>query len=216
MKTVEQHNDGYIKQMLDLYDQQTKLWGNGLYAPKFISTNYTLLNLVDIKINPDTKIYHDSLKHYLDAYYQTYINKVGMDKLDLCIAGMFIRLISYAKIKDERLDGLIDLVFEHKMSDGGFNCAWFRKPYPKISSVHTTMNVLEGFSEYLKKDYTYRKEDVSNALKSGVNVLLERNLVYKKGTNIPIHKEMLNHHYPPRWKYDYLRVLEFLAKEKVK
>ena len=36
-----------------------------------------------------------------------------------------------------------------------------------------------------------------------------------KHTLIPLHPSMAEHHYPPRWKYDYLRMLEFLAKERV-
>lgn len=98
------------------------------------------------------------------------------------------------------------------MSDGGWNCMLLRSGNPKISSVHTTLSVLEGLDMYEKSNQSYRMKAVKTNIDSGIRCLLERKLIYVKGTNKPINTHVAGHHYPPRWKYDYLRVLEFLAK----
>lgn len=207
-------NQGFIQRYLACYDPKTKLWGNGYYGPKWISTHYTLLDLVTMEIVPDTLEYQESLSHYLDHYWEVDIDVVGIKRLDLCIAGMFIRFLAYGRIQDKRLKQLIDFVLETRMPDGGWNCAWFRHPYPKISSVHTTINVLEGLSEYLQQGYSEKSIEVELAIEHGIQVLLDRQLIYQKHTTIPIHPHMAEHHFPTRWKYDYLRILEFLAKER--
>ena len=204
---------GLIAKYLELLDPVTLQWGNGYYGPKWISTNYTLLELKYMEISPNHPLYQKSLLGYVD-FWQRFIQKRGMKDMDLCIVGMLVNLIAYGKIEDNRLYPLIDYILDYEMMDGGWNCTWNRSPKPKISSVHTTMNVLEGLVEYLASNYSYRQEEVKVAVMKGINVLLSRNLYFVKGTTEPIHSSMIEHHYPPRWKYDYLRILEFLAREK--
>jgi len=211
---LDYNNEGYIAEYLKLYDHKTKLWGNGFYGPKWISTNYTLLELKYMEINPNHPIYQESLMNYLDYYLDHYLGKSSIDKMDLCISGMFIELLSYGKIQDHRLFTLIDYVLDHTMSDGAWNCQWNHKSKPRISSVHTTINILEGLNEYLKNDYSYRKNEVSIRVIKAIEVLMSRHLLFVKTTKEPIHPSFVDHHYPPRWKYDYLRILEFLAKRK--
>lgn len=198
---------------MNLYDATTKLWGNGHYGPKWISTNYTLLELKYLEIDPNNLIYQESLINYLDYYFTKYINKSGILSMDLCLSGMFINLLSYGKINDNRLNLILDYVLDKTMPDGAWNCMWNHDSKPKISSVHTTINVLEGLQEYINQGYIYRIEEVKESVETAINTLLERNLIYKKGTQNLIHQSMAKHHYPPRWKYDYLRILEFLAKK---
>jgi hypothetical protein len=96
-------------------------------------------------------------------------------------------------------------------NDGGWNCRWDSGDNPNISSVHTTICVLEGLYEFVKNKYTYRLEDVKQSIEKGVECLLSRHLILNKKTNQELHHSMTTYHYPPRWKYDYLRVLELLA-----
>lgn len=91
---------------------------------------------------------------------------------------------------------------------------WNHLSKPQISSVHTTINVLEGIAEYKKQGYSYRIKDIENAMKRGITVLLDRKLFQVKNTSSPIHPSMAQHHFPSRWKYDYLRILEFLANQR--
>lgn len=211
---VEYNNNGLIGRYLDLYDKETMKWGNGYYGPKWISTNYTLLELKYMEIDPENDIYQNSIKNYLDYFHEKDIEKKGIEHMDLCHTGMFIQLLSYGRIQDNRLSEMIDYVLDKTMSDGAWNCRWNRQPKPKISSVHTTINVLEGLQEYIDNGYEYRIGEVEQAVECAINTLLNRKLIFKKGTNTPIHPSMVSHHYPFRWKYDYLRVLEFLARRK--
>ena len=208
----ETHNQGLIQQYLDRIDPQTLMWGNGYYGPKWISTHYTLLELREMDIMPGTPVYRDSLIHYLDHEWQHRISPRGIESMDLCITGMLINLLAYGMIDDPRLRQMIDYVLDHPMADGGWNCRWNHSPFPAISSVHTTINVLEGLAEYRREGFAYRCQEVDRAILQGIQVLLDRQLIYVKNTRTPIHPEMARHHYPPRWKYDYLRILEFLAR----
>lgn len=208
------NNKGYIADYLKLYNHKTKLWGNGFYGPKWISTNYTLLELKYMEIDPSHPIYQESLRHYLDYYLDHYLGDSSIKKMDLCISGMFIELLSYGKIQDHRLFILIDYVLDHTMPDGAWNCLWNHKSKPRISSVHTTINALEGLDECLKNDYSYRKNEVSVRIEKAIEVLMSRHLLFVKGTKEPIHPSFVDHHYPPRWKYDHLRILEYLARRK--
>jgi hypothetical protein len=205
---------GLIGRYLSLYDEKTKKWGNGFYGPKWVSTNYTLLDLKYMEIDPSNSIYQESLTNYLNHLFKKYIDKSGITSMDLCLSGMFIKLLSYGKIHDKRLEEMIDYVLEYTMPDGAWNCLWNHQSKPRISSVHTTINVLEGLQEYVDNGYKYRIVEVKKAIDSAIKTLLERELIFKKGTNTPIHPSFVIHHFPSRWKYDYLRILEFLARKR--
>lgn len=208
------HRQGYIGEYLQRYDPGTKKWGNGFYGPKWISTNYTLLELHYMEIEPDNPVYQESLKNYLEYFFTKHVDPLGITVMDLCMSGMFIGLLSYGNIHDTRLDVMIDYVLGQRMPDGAWNCEWNLPYKPKISSVHTTINVLEGLQAYVENGYRYRVDEVGLAIENAIGTLLGRQLICKKGTGTPIHPSIVGHHYPPRWKYDYLRILEFLARKK--
>jgi hypothetical protein len=206
------HNSGgFIDDYLGLYDQKNHQWGGGFYSPKWISTHYTLMELTYMEINGQHLFYQDAFKslfHYLWQAYQ----QPKKQYLDMCIAGMLLQMACHVEVFDDDIKSLLDYILEFRMSDGGWNCMLLRSSHPKISSVHTTLSVLEGLDKYEGINHQYRMDDVKIAINSGIKCLLGRNLIYVKATNRPINQHIANHHYPPRWKYDYLRVLEFLAK----
>jgi len=67
-------------------------------------------------------------------------------------------------------------------------------------SVHTTINGLEGLAEPLEHEPCSRRNEVQLAIKQGIQVLLDRQLIFQKQTLIPLHPSMAEHHYPIRWK----------------
>ena len=81
-----------------------------------------------------------------------------------------------------------------------------------MTNLEWLLNVLEGLVEYVQRGYLYRLDEVQAAIERGIQVLMARQLIYKKNTDTPIHPSMTEHHYPARWKYDYLRILELLAR----
>jgi len=210
VKTV---HDGYIQAYLDLYNPHKYQWGGGFYSPKWVSTHYTLLELTDMEMDGSHPIYQDAYQHLFDDLWQRY-HQPPRQYLDMCIAGMLLRMASHSSIFNQRTFDMIDYILDHAMLDGGWNCRWSKKDKAKISSVHTTLSILEGLDAYQHTHETYRQDQVQPAIDSGIQCLLDRKLLFKKGTLQALHKDMIHHHYPPRWKYDYLRVLEFLAQRK--
>lgn len=203
--------DGFIKDYLSLYNSENHQWGNGYYSPKWISSHYTLMELTYMEMDGLHPIYQEALQALINHLWSSYQNP-PKQYLDMCIAGMIVQMACHAEYDIHNLRELIDYILEHKMVDGGWNCMKLRSGNPKISSVHTTLTVLEAFDMYESSGYKYRIEDIRKGIQSGIECLLERRLIYKKGTKVPINQHMVRHHYPARWKYDYLRVLEFLAK----
>lgn len=204
-------DNGYIARYLLLYDRKTKTWGQGVYGPKWISTHYTMMELRYMEINPTHPIYHEALETLLTHEWKDHGMYNKKTHQDMCVVGMLLNLACYGYSKSDKIHEMIDYILDHTMSDGGWNCAWERQPIPKISSVHTTLSVLEGLSIYQKNGYTYRILEIKEAILRGIEVLLSRHLIFIKDTKNPIHPSMAKATYPPRWKYDYLRALEFLA-----
>lgn len=204
-------HSGYIERYLNLYDADKHLFGGGIYSPKWISTHYTMLELKYMEIDPNHPIYQDALNTILDHEWKSDTMYSRFFHIDMCVAGMLLSLVTYGKKEDMRIFEIIDYILSHIMPDGGWNCAWDRKPTPKIASVHTTLSILEGLRDYEMNGYTYRIKDVKIAILHGIEVLLKRNLYQAHGTKEPIHPQMIKASYPPRWKYDILRALEFLV-----
>ena len=204
------HDQGYIARYLSLMDEKTNRFGHGVYSPKWISTHYTIQELKYMEVSFDNPYYQRGLETLL-AY--EWVNK-GMYSQkrhqDMCIVGMLVCFLSYGKSRSEKLIEMIDYILSHQFLDGGWNCSWDSGKNPKISSVHTTLSVLEGLSEYVKNGYTYRIEDIKKVIKEGIECLLNRDLFKNKKTGEAIHPSMVDIHYPPRWKYDILKALEYL------
>ena len=211
---VDYDTSGYIKRYLNLYDSHKHLFGGGVYGPKWISTHYTMLELKYMEIDPMHPIYQDAIKtllKYLWANHDMYNRHVHVD---MCVAGMLLSMACYGKSNDPKLLEIIDYILSHQMPDKGWNCLWDRKPAPKIASVHTTLSVLEALRDYEQNGYTYRLDDVKIAMLNGIEVLLKRRLYQAHQTSEPIHPSMIKASYPPRWKYDILKALEFLVSVK--
>lgn len=210
-QNVPFQTNGFIARYLDLYDADKHMWGGGVYSPKWISTHYTMLELKYMEIDPNHPVYQDALNTLIDHEWKSSTMYNKFFHIDMCVAGMLLSLLTYGQRQDQRVFEIIDYILDHIMPDGGWNCSWDRKPAPKISSVHTTLSVLEALRDYEKNMYTYKIKEVKIALLHGIEALLSRNLYQIKGTKKPIHEKMTKGFYPPRWKYDILKALEFLA-----
>lgn len=206
---IEQTNQGFIDQYLSLFDLKKQTWGNGIYGPKWISTHYMMLELRYLEIKKDHPIYQQGMKTLLDHLWnhQGMYNKVR--KVDLCIAGMLLHICCYGNSKSEKIFEIIDYILNQQFSDGGWNCMWDSGKNPKISSLHTTINVLEGLRDYINFGYDYKTDLVKKAIDEGAKLLLRRKLFKSFSTKTVIHPSMIEPHYPPRWKYDILRALDF-------
>jgi len=207
----QHNNNGLIEKYLRRFDAGTHLWGGGVYTPKWISTHYTMMELRSMEIHPETKAYRDALRLLMDKLWHRRSILKQHKYLDMCIAGMLLNLASYGKVAGKDLRGLADYILRFQMPDGGWNCEFEKRPALEKSSVHTTISVLEGLLEYANRGYQYRRYEVQKALEEGCEALLRRRIYMKQSLKEPIDAKMAKAHYPPRWRYDYLRALEFFA-----
>lgn len=212
--TIHSTASGLIKRYLDLYDTTKKQWGEGVYSPKWYSTHYTLLELRKLLIDPREPIYQEAVRRLMELMWYNKGKVAKTRYQDTCIVGMMLNMLAYGNVNDYRIEEMIDHLLEHQFPDGGWNCAWERKPYPSHSSIHTTLSVIEGLWEYEKNGYRHRLSEVRNARTNGEEYLLRKKLYLRETTNTPIINGITVCHYPQRWKYDIYKALEYFADSK--
>lgn len=187
-------------------------WGDRFYQPKWISTHYTLLDLRNLNLPSNNEMVRETL----DLVLQNNLADDGGIQLgpstlqhsDVCVNGMFLNYASYFETPEKKLYSIIDSILKEMMPDGGFNCRTTRSG-AQHSSLHTTISVLEGFQEFQKAGYLYRKAEILSAQKSAVEFILQHQLFLSDRTGRMIHKDFLKLSYPCRWKYDILRAMDF-------
>ena len=187
-------------------------WGKSYYNPKWISTQYTLLTLKNLGIDknvPSILSILDTLL-YQDRNFEASQKELNRSILydDVCVNGMFLNFASYFLGEDVKFMGIIDFILSQQMDDGGFNCMKNRSG-ARHSSMHSTLSVLEGLSEYLKQGNTYREEDVSRKIKEAEEFLLMHKLFLSDRTGHVINEAFLKFPYPCRWRYDVMRAMDY-------
>jgi hypothetical protein len=187
-------------------------WGDRFYQPKWISTHYTLLDLRNLNL-PSS---NETVQETIELVLQNNMADDGGIRLgpstsqnsDICVNGMFLNYASYFKTPERKLHSIIDCILNEIMPDGGFNCRTARSGAIH-SSLHSTISVLEGFTEFQKTGFTYRKKEISDAIKSAVEFILIHRLFLSDHTGQIIDKNFLKLTYPCRWKYDVLRAMDY-------
>jgi len=205
----EIHKTGWVKRLIDLRDVEAKMWGGGIYGPKWISTTYSMLDIKNFGVDPTLEFYQQSAKLLID---ELWVNRSPKKEfpLDLCICGMLLNLCCYGKLAHSAINLIVDLLLDYHMEDGAWNCALVHNPHH--SSLHTTINVLEGFLEYKNNGYTYRIDEIDKAVKDAHEFILCHRLYKSDKTGDVIYKAFTMLSYPPRWKYDILRAMDYFAK----
>ncbi|MCF7859391.1 MAG: hypothetical protein K9N07_08765 [Candidatus Cloacimonetes bacterium] len=199
--------EGWGKAFLAKYNSQTGQWGNGWYTPKWISTHYTLLELKNIGIHPETPQYKNSAELLLE---HLWYNKGGIrpDRmLDLCIVGMMLGICCYTAIKSPKLNEMVDYILAAEFEDGGWNCRWELGAHH--SSLHTTISILEGIQQYEKGEYKYRINELLEQRRKAHEFILQHRLYKSDKTGKSINKNFTMLSFPGRWYYNILRCLDY-------
>jgi hypothetical protein len=124
---------------------------------------------------------------------------------ETCITGMVLSILSYFEIEDSRLEVVAGHLIGAQMPDGGWNC---RRPRGAThSSVHTTINALEGLRNY-ETSRGRRKREIRAAQARGREFLLRHRLFRSHRTGKVISPVFTRMVFPPRWHYDILRALD--------
>jgi hypothetical protein len=125
-----------------------------------------------------------------------------------CINGRILGLGAYFK---EPNDTLAEQLLGEQLEDGGWNC---EAPKSRRSSFHTTICVLEGLLDYERAGR--KSPAVAKARKKAENYLLERHLFRSLRTGKIIDKRWLRFAFPPFWRFDVLRGLDYLRSAGIK
>lgn len=114
------------------------------------------------------------------------------------------------------------------MDDGGWNCLSVKGH--THSSFHTTIIVLEGLREYEKflcqthgchinhiaGKTAKRMAQIKDARDAAVEFLLAHRLFRSHRTGEVVDERLLRFSFPPRWRYDIMRGLDFMQECRVK
>ncbi len=186
-------------------------WGRGFYQPKWICSNYTLLDLKNLGILPTNRVIQDTICMHIRSSRAPDggIYPIGASrKSDLCIDGMFLNYACYFGLPEDDLKSIVDLLLAQQMRDGGFNCE-YHVPGVVHGSMHTTISVLEGIREYVGNSFGYRLKELQQAECNAREFLLRHSLFRSERTGDVIDPRWLMLSYPSRWKYDILRALDY-------
>jgi hypothetical protein len=103
------------------------------------------------------------------------------------------------------VDGLVDWFLQHRMADGGWNCAWVDGS--TRSSFHSTLNALWALLDQQRA--TGQAARVADARRSGEEYLLVRGLHRRRSTGETVAPWAVHFGYPFRWAYSVLRALDY-------
>jgi hypothetical protein len=183
-------------------------WGIWYYQPKWTSTHYTLLELKNIGLPADNAPCREITSRMLN---ECMLSDGGLNMAksehasDSCVDGMALSYAAYFLAGDARLKRLVDHLLDSQRPDGGFT--W--NPNSNFGDPHSTVCVLEGFTEYLSSGASHRKNQIAAAQANAVSFLLENKLFFSGDKRY----RMLA--YPFRYRYDLLRALEYLALQRM-
>lgn len=194
----EKHNNGYL--------------GRRIYSPKWTSLHYVLFDLLWIEIHPDNEIYKQNVLYLIDKMWYKGKDNKYLRQQDLCVSAMILHMAVYCNIQDGRLKEIVDYILTSQFPDGGWNCEHERGAHK--SSLHTTLSVLEAFHIYHKNNYTYRLSEIQKQVKEAEDFILRKELYKSERTGELIKKAFLQFPFPCRWKYDYLRALDYFRRSK--
>lgn len=199
---------GWGARFLSLQDAKGT-WGGGLYGPKWISTTYTLLTLRRLGLPPSNPQAGLGCKLLLDGGFQPdggiHYARSKIKHSETCITGMVLSLLAYFRFPDDRVHTLVHHLLQQQMNDGGWNCRSYEGD--SHSSFHTTISVLEGLWEYEK---TYGKAPAIDNARALAHEFLWRHRLYRSHrTGEIFDPKMIRLPFPPRWRYDYLRALDY-------
>ncbi len=185
-------------------------WGGGIYGPKWISTTYTMLTLRLLGLQTNHPQAKRACKLFLDEgiYTDGGINffSYAWKYSETCVTGMILALLAYFRYPDEYIHSIASYLMIQQMPDGGWNCESYKGA--THSSFHTTLSVLEGLYEY-ECLFPEKKKQISQIRERGHEFLLAHRLYKSHTTGKVFDAKMTTMPFPPRWKYDFIRALDY-------
>lgn len=181
-------------------------WGDGISVPFWWSNMYTLVFLHDLGVEPSSDRARTAIAHVRDRV--TWGPEFGDSpffegEVEPCINGRVVALGAYF---GERSDRLVDRLLSEQLADGGWNCEAERGSVR--SSFHSTICVLEGLLAF-EEGFGFTPT-LTGARVRGHEYLLERRLLRRLSNGETIDPLWTQLAFPPLWRYDILRALDYL------
>lgn len=203
--------EGWGRRFLEARDPGTRMWGGGLYIPKWVSTHYTLMDLMSLGFPGDHPAFRESVELLLERFLGPdggiYVAKT-VRVADVCVTAMVLSLVLYSGIRDERARRLLSFLAAHRQPDGGWNCDDMRS---EVSSFATTISVLEALEDARTAGLA-PEADLARLIRGGEEWLLARRLYFGLRSGRIANPEFPYLSFPCRWKYDVLRGLSYFAR----
>ncbi len=195
------------------FQEDSGIWGGGFYSPKWISTHYTLMTLMELGLPENNSQAKKGVKTLLEHgfYKDGGINHWKSQKhSETCVSAMTLALLIYFEIDDPRVERVKEFLLNQQMEDGGWNCQRFNGA--THSSFHTTIMALEALHFYEKKTNSKDAELIKKATTEAHEFLLQHHLFKSHKTQAIVDRRMTLFSFPPRWKYDVMRSLDYFQK----
>jgi hypothetical protein len=125
---------------------------------------------------------------------------------ETCVTSMILALLAYFRHPDEYLHSIASYLIGQQMADGGWNCKSYQGA--THSSFHTTISALEGLYEY-ECSFPEKKKQISKIRARGHEFLLAHRLYKSHKTGKVFDAKMTAMPFPPRWRYDFIRALDY-------
>ena len=184
----------------------TGSWPGGQWD---LVTLYSLVVLMDLGLDPASNQARRMIERVEKLVFKPLNNRSYLNgETEPCINGRILGIGAHFK---EPNDALAKQLLGEQLADGGWNC---EAPKSRRSSFHTTICVLEGLLAYERAGR--KSAAVTKARKRGENYLLERRLFRSLRTGKIVDKRWLRFTFPPFWRYDVLRGLDYLRNAGIK
>ena len=181
-------------------------WGGGTYNPKWYSTHYTMMQLIDLGIDPTDPVGQRAVELVRDyvrfQWSETDSSPFFEGETEDCINGMVLAMGTYFGQPNERL---VDKLLDRQLNDGGWNC---EAPPSVVTSIDTSISVLEAFLAY--EEATGGDATLAAARERCHEYFFGRRMFRSLSTGEVIDPNWLKFSFPTRWPYDVLRGLDYL------
>jgi hypothetical protein len=184
-------------------------WGAGEDRNGLI-TVHTLALLKDLGADPDAPQVRRAVNRVRQhVTWHQFDGRPYFDgETEPCINGRILATGAYFGEPSKRL---LDQLLNEQLEDGGWNC---EAPKSKCSSFHSTICVLEGLFQYEKA--CGPSPPMSMARSRAQDYLLERHMFRSLRTGEVVDRSWTRFQFPPSYRYDVLRGLDYLRGAGVK
>jgi hypothetical protein len=187
-------------------------WGDGVATPFWWSNMYTLVFLRDLGVDPGSgrvRAAVDRVREHVTWGPHFGNSPFFEGEVEPCINGRVVALGAYF---NQRSNRLVDRLLNEQLADGGWNCEAERGSVR--SSFHTTICVIEGLLAFERAFGA--SPAITEARRRAHEYLLDRALLRRLTTGEIISNAWTEFAFPPLWRYDVLRALDYFREAGVR